>query len=180
MAHIPVEKKSGTPWWVWLLALLLIGGVIWLFAEMFDDEPDEDDFATTEVIDDPVDTTPPVLTSLSTLLSANNPTAYFGRRVDVDDIPVTSLAGDSTFWVYPDGRDGERIFVVLRGLGESESGPGTGADGVYNVDDSEVIDIEGTVMDLGPNDPSVWGLRGADASMVAGQRFYIQASELDT
>ncbi len=40
MANIPVERKGGTPWWTWLLALLAIIGLIWLVAELFEnDEP---------------------------------------------------------------------------------------------------------------------------------------------
>ena len=57
MANIPVEKThSGTPWWLWLLGLLLLGGLVWLVAELFDNEPDADEIAGTDdnigVIDD--------------------------------------------------------------------------------------------------------------------------------
>ncbi len=57
MANIPVEEtRTGTPWWLWLLGLILLGGVIWLVAELFDNEPDADEIAGTEdnvgVIDD--------------------------------------------------------------------------------------------------------------------------------
>ena len=57
MANIPVERTStGTPWWVWLLGLLLLAGLVWLIAEMFDNEPDADELAGTDdnvgVLDD--------------------------------------------------------------------------------------------------------------------------------
>ena len=57
MANIPVERtSSGTPWWAWLLGLLLLGVVIWFVAELFDNEPDADELAGTDdnvgVIDD--------------------------------------------------------------------------------------------------------------------------------
>lgn len=57
MANIPVERTStGTPWWLWLLGLLLLGGLVWLVAELFDNEPDADEIAGTDdnigVIDD--------------------------------------------------------------------------------------------------------------------------------
>jgi len=29
--HIPVERKRGTPWWIWILVLALIALLIWFF-----------------------------------------------------------------------------------------------------------------------------------------------------
>ena len=57
MANIPVERTStGTPWWLWLLGLVLLGGLVWLVAELFDNEPDADELAGRDdnigVIDD--------------------------------------------------------------------------------------------------------------------------------
>jgi hypothetical protein len=31
MAEIPVERKSGAPWWLWLIGLLLIIAVLWFW-----------------------------------------------------------------------------------------------------------------------------------------------------
>lgn len=46
MANIPVERTGGgTPWWLWLLGLLLLVGLVWLVAELFDNEPDADELA---------------------------------------------------------------------------------------------------------------------------------------
>ena len=46
MADIPVEEtRTGPPWWVWLLGLLLLAGLVWLIAELFDNEPDADEIA---------------------------------------------------------------------------------------------------------------------------------------
>lgn len=164
-----------------LIALLLLVGAGFLVAELVDTEPDEDDLATAVVTDMPTDAPDTdEITDLTTLLTADDPGMLVGREVDVEGLTVASLAGDSTYWAYTDGNDGQRVFVVLRGLGESESGPGTGADGKFNVDDSEVVDLEGIVRALGPDEPEQWGLRGADASMVSGQRVYISARALDT
>ena len=56
MANIPVERKSGAGWLPWLIGLLVVGGLIWLVAELFDNEPDADELAGTDdnvgVIDD--------------------------------------------------------------------------------------------------------------------------------
>jgi len=36
MAEIPVEKKSGSLWWMWLVGLLVLLVVIWFVWQMFD------------------------------------------------------------------------------------------------------------------------------------------------
>ena len=106
MANIPVERKGGTPWWTWLLALLAVIGLIWLIAELFDDEPDADELPGTEdnvgMIDDTelgddgignVAATG-AITSFAALAEG---TAHVGREVDLDDMNVVALAGDSSF-----------------------------------------------------------------------------------
>lgn len=45
MADIPVERNTGVPWWMWLLGVLLLLGVLWFVYEMFDE--DRDGRATT-------------------------------------------------------------------------------------------------------------------------------------
>lgn len=57
MANIPAERTStGTPWWAWLLGLVLLGVAVWFVAELFDNEPDADEIAGLDdnvgVIDD--------------------------------------------------------------------------------------------------------------------------------
>ncbi|MGB3541700.1 hypothetical protein [Rubrivirga sp.] len=64
-----------------------------------------------------------------------------GSSVVLEGVSVTELAGDSTFYI---GSGADRVLVVLEDLGESESGPGTGADGRFNIDvgDSLMLDAE--------------------------------------
>lgn len=52
MATIPVEKKSGTPWWMWLLPLLLLGALLFYFLGNNEDDPDN------VVVDTTTQTTP--------------------------------------------------------------------------------------------------------------------------
>ena len=41
MAEIPVEKKSGMPWWGWLTAALAVLALIWLvFGDSIENEVD--------------------------------------------------------------------------------------------------------------------------------------------
>lgn len=181
MAKIPVEQTSGGGWWKWLLALLLLAGVIWLLAELITEPAEEIEPVATDVeVVEPVEPVTPVgeITSVMTIAEADMPTTLAGREVDLDGLIVEELAGDSTFWAYPPGMEDQRVFVVLEGLGESMDGPGTGADGEYNVDEGERWSLEGSIVDLGTQDPSAWGLRSADAEEVAAKRIYIRARDL--
>ena len=193
MANIPVEeRRGGAPWWLWLMLLLLLAGGIFFIAEALDSEPDGDEFVydDTETVDGLTDSERAVgaydaendtatLTSLNPIVEADNAESMVGRRVDVNNVRVASLAGDSTFWAYPNGPDGERVFVVLEELGETEHGPGTGADGRYNVDDADLFDITGTVQQVRPNDPDAWGVTGEEAAEMREQQVYIRADRLD-
>ena len=40
MADIDIERKRGVPWWVWLLALLLVALLVWLLLGAMDDDDD--------------------------------------------------------------------------------------------------------------------------------------------
>ena len=69
--------------------------------------------------------------------------AMAGQAIALDGVRVESLAGDSTFVV---GEGDTRTVVLLESLGESETGPGTGADGRFDVNVGDMVDIDGTVM----------------------------------
>lgn len=159
MADIPVERKGGIPWWAWLLALLAVIGLIWLIAEMVDDEPDADDFAVTEDTLGVAESTDPApagtgaITSLSGIWQARQQGNLYGREVRLNDVRATNVAGDSTFFIRnedsgvdPDDAEA-RLLVVLDELGESETyAPGPeGSDGQYNINEGEIVDIEGRV-----------------------------------
>lgn len=163
MANIPVERKGGSmPWWAWLLALLVVAGLIWLVAEMADDEPDAEDFAVTEDTlgvtepTDPYATTPAAtdtITDLSGIWTARQQGSLYGREVHLTDVRATDVAGDSTFFIRnedsavdPDDAEA-RLLVVLADVGESETyAPGPeGSDGRYDINEGEVVNIEGRV-----------------------------------
>lgn len=38
MANIPVQKKSGFPWWGWVLVLIAVALVVWWFFGMAEEE----------------------------------------------------------------------------------------------------------------------------------------------
>lgn len=193
MADIPVERKGGgLPWWAWLLALLAVAGLIWLVAEMADDEPDADDYATPddvgmtdeelggEVDDLDAGIATGTLTSLDEIREARRQDLLYGKEVDLDDVAVENVVGDSTFFIQdPDASGDARLLVVLQNLGESETDPAgpTGSDGRYNVDDGDIVDIEGRVDRFRGDEPQV---TGQNRDRLAPDSLYINARRVSS
>lgn len=177
MANIPVEKKSGFPWWLLLLGLLLLA--LLAFFLWPDDEIEEvydDEIVAVDPVE-PIETTG-VITSWAELQNVAERRNLVGRRVNIDDLTVTRVSGDSTFFVGDRTTpESERLFVVLRNLGESETGA-MGRDGRYNVDRMEEVRLVGTVEALQPSDPDVWALDDTDADMVRSGNVFVAAERL--
>ncbi|MEP0548997.1 MAG: hypothetical protein ABJF88_18835 [Rhodothermales bacterium] len=180
MANIPVERKGGTPWWTWLLALLAIAGLIWLIAELFDDEPDEDDIAVVDPVE-PIDQPEPMemddeVTSFAALA---NGTALVGREVDLDGMRVIGLTGDSSFAVGPGTDMDEAALIVLEDMGEWRVGPGDGSDGTYDVNDGNMLDIAGTIQAFDSSVPDYADMSDVDRDRAMRQGVYISANSVD-
>lgn len=165
MAEIPVEKKSGIPWWVWLLlALLLVGLLLWWLL----DDGDEAEYAavapvTTEAPLDPTmgatnetmmadgnaammaggaTAAGGAITDAGTILNASDRSALVGRQVQLSDMRVVDVVGDRSFYVAPsaDAPENQRLFVVLNEMPT----PGTpGTEGRYDVTEGQVVSIDG-------------------------------------
>lgn len=191
MANIPVERtSSGTPWWLWLIGLLLLGGLIWLIAELFDNEPDADEIVGTEdnvgLIDDVElgDDDEDMIMSEEQLY-ADEPIdggqvegvtvtrLEPGTPVSLQDVPVLSVIGDSAFWIGRD--DARRYLVVLASLGESETGAG-GSDGVFNVDEGETVSITGAIARYADGDPGLSELVDDDTEALRQRNAYIRVN----
>ncbi len=190
MANIPVERTGGTPWWLWLLGLLLLIGLIWFLADLFSDDEDEVDDLGEDVevfddgIDDDLDTDMveelPMNGALTSLAMLANADELIGREVDLEGVRVTSLAGDSTFFVtQPSTGSDRQALVVLEGLGEWRNGPGDGSDGAYDINVGNVLDIEGEIVRYNPGAPGTSQLAGADAERVLREGIYIRAENID-
>lgn len=180
MANIPVERKGGTPWWTWLLALLAIIGLIWLIAELFDDEPDEDDIAVVDPVE-PIEQPEPMemddeVTSFAALASG---TALIGREVDLDNMRVVALTGDSSFVVGPGADLNEAALIVLEDMGEWRVGPGDGSDGEYDVNQGNMLDVEGTIRAFDASVPDYAELSDTDRERAMRQGVYISANSVD-
>ncbi len=56
MAELPVEEKSGgSTWWMWLIVLLVLIGIIWLFISVSDAEPDVEDLGAAAPVAEEVE-----------------------------------------------------------------------------------------------------------------------------
>lgn len=185
MAEIPVERKSGIPWWVWLLlALLAFGLLIWLFNR--DDENEVAVADTTPAVVTPAETPGAIapaadanmaagtatgpITDIAMLVGATNLASMVGRPVQLTNVRVQDVVGDRTFWVGPDAN--QRAFVVLN----EQPTPGQPPEGRYNVEPSQVIGINGVVRNV--TDPAFGGT--PIEGLPAGQQAVIHAQSLDS
>ena len=184
MARIPVEKKGGTPWWLWLLGLLLLVGLIWLVAGLLDNDPEG-----VEVVDvDPVETyeepsnvtpaaTTGMITSIATILDAEDKTALAGRQVQLSNLRVTEVIGDSTFYVTPENAPTDRRLFVA--LDEVIPAPPESVEGRYDVTQGQVVTLHGTLRALQRTDPGVWGITSQEAQRMMDDEIYLRAQRLE-
>jgi hypothetical protein len=180
MAEIPVEKKSGTPWWIWLLlGALALAALIWILADN-DPEPVETAAVPPADLAVPVAPAAPVtpvapaapatpaadpagpITDLATLTGAADLAPMVGRQVDLAGVPVAAMAGDRTFFV---GEGSNRLFVLL-----PEGRPGVPTEDSVNVNAGQTVALSGTLQAAAPTvaGTPVEGLpAGAQAMLVA-------------
>ena len=121
------------------------------------------------------------ITSLATLTSMQDKSALVGREVDLEGMQVESVVGDSSFFVVPSEGGNQRLLVVLQGLGETgdPSGEPVGADGEYNVDAGDVVDVQGTIEEFTQEVGEQSGVTGADAERALSDGIYLNANTLN-
>lgn len=189
MARIPVEKKNGgTPWWAWLLGLLLLAGLIWLLVSLFDG--DDEDYTsvpadTTETYTDydttdAMGTTGGTITSVSTLANGNA-TDLAGRQFELSDMRVESVEDDQLFWVTPADAgtgqgSGERFLVSLR---EQLTPDQPGTEGRYDITEGQIVTINGSVREINETDATAWGLDDEGLQDVEDRNIYLNATSVD-
>lgn len=173
MAEIPVQQKSGARWWVWaLLALLVIGLLVWLLSD--NDEADVAVVDPAAQVVAPVGTiVPPAtgpITDLATILGTADMGTLVGRQVRLSNVTVQDVVGDRGFWVGPDAN--QRAFVVLN---EVPTPGKPGVEGRYDVTAGQVINVNGLIRHT--SDPAFGGqpIEG----LPAGQQAVIHAESLD-
>lgn len=109
MAKIPVEKKQQSAWIWWLLGLLLLGGIIWILVEAFDDEEDLDVAGVEEVEPIPTPQTQEYEgVDLGAILA--NPGEYVGEPFPTMEVTVSSVPTDRGFWI---SENGDSLFAII-------------------------------------------------------------------
>lgn len=182
MARIPIEERSsGSPWWLWLLGLILLAGVIWLVAGLFDGPDAEVVAVEPDPIEAPAYETDAMttgeITSVATILDAANPATLAGREVQLAGMRVTEVVGDSTFYVTPtDASTDRRLFVVLD---EQMNEPPANVEGRYDVTEGQMVTVMGSLRALERTDPDVWGITGNEAQRMMDDAVYLRAQRLD-
>ena len=144
MATIPVEKKSAAPWWLWLLGALLLALLIWFFFLRSNDDD-------TAAVDNTEETAP------------------MAAPLNLADVWVTRLAGDTAFFVAPDSAGTDETLVVLDG--DAVAALATLVPGQH-------VSLTGDLMPKGTTDLAAMGVPAADAAMVAPEAQYVRATGL--
>jgi len=178
MANIPVEKKSGGGWLPWLLGILALGALLWLGAELFDNEPDADEVAGIEnnegLIDD---------VELGDDDDLNGAAAggigyVVGTAVSLDEVRVDRVIGDRTFTVS--ATEGTLSYPSLIVLDEEPTTPSEpGVEGMVDINPGQLVSINGTVAELDADPATALGITQAEADAVGAERMYIRATEVD-
>ncbi len=169
MANIPIEKKSGgfplLP--VILGALAVLALLFFLMRGCDDNNPRTADGIVEDSLtanpdaglgpNDVPDSLGALFTSVDDIFRDSTAwTTYNGRAARFNNVRVTSVVGDSTFYVQ--SNNGQRLFVVLEGLGENE--PGGPPDGQMAVKVGDQLNLEGTL--VRNDDFARYGLSGDD------------------
>ena len=152
MAEIPVEKRSGSKSWLWiLLALLLLGLLAWWLLSDDGDEVEYIDDTTTAAV-------APVTTGEQLVV---------GQQVNMEAVEVTSLAGDMAFYIDVNG---ERVPVFF----DQVPTPGTATEGRYDINPGNLVNITGEVRQSTDPLPA-----NADPSILGDAQHYIYATNLE-
>jgi hypothetical protein len=166
MANIPIEKKGGGfPLVPVIVGVLVLLALLFFLARGCDDNnPATPDGLIEDTLTQdpdaglgPNDGLAAPFASVDDIFADTTQLAtYGGRSVRLNDVRVTSVVGDSTFYVQ--SNDGRRLFVVLEGMGEDE--PGGPPDGQAAIREGQTLDLEGTLEQN--TDFGRYGLSGSD------------------
>lgn len=146
MANIPVERTAGTPWWLWLLGLLLLGLLLWFLIGAFSDDEE------VVVVDEPDETE---------VVSAGVTDPVAVTSLDMSNLYVTRVTGDRTFFVAPsEGQSGSETLVVLD---ETVSPDAPGIEGQVDINPGQRVSLSGGRLEpLGDADLGGMGIPDAD------------------
>lgn len=148
MAEIPVEKQSSKNWLWILLALLLLALLAWW---LLSDDGDEVEYVENDTV-----AAAPVAGALTV-----------GQPINMENVEVTSLAGDMAFYI---DMNGERVPVFF----DQVPTPGTATEGRYDINPGSMVNITGEVRAATDGLPE-----NADPSILGSSQNYIWADSLE-
>lgn len=163
MAEIPVTKKSGIPWWVWLILALVVVAVAWWLLANGDDDIE------TAAVTAPAPAVAPAgpITDLTTITTAADRSVLIGREVQLTGVPVGDVVGDRTFYV---GSGDQNVFVVL----DQVPTPGQpGVEGRYDVTSGQTINLTGSVQPVSAIPGQIEDLPAGVDTVIRAQRLEI-------
>lgn len=175
MAEIPVEKKTGSLWWLWLLLVIVAAALIWWLVEANDNDRVEAasvapvpaqvqaDNATAPY----VDTGTTNRTNDMAMLTSGQITGMIGQEVHLQGVPVQSLAGDMAFYIG--SNEADRVLVAF----DQVPTPGTAKEGLIDVNPGSRVDIDGVVRASSEPLPT-----GANSALTADTAGYIFAKNV--
>lgn len=182
MADIKIEKKGGSLWWLWaLIALIVIGLLLWLFLGNDDDKRVSNAPATVAAAPmqqdmAPIDngamaagsTAAGPITDIAAI-TGNTDGSLVGRDVRLSNVPVGDVVGDASFWV--NGPDGKKVYVVLNEVAT----PNTPIEGRVDVDKGDSVDVVGTMRAASEGAPEGAAVGTKTDPLPAGITQYIYA-----
>lgn len=191
MAEIPVERKGGIPWWVWLLLALLLLALLWWLLVDDDDEVAVVDTGAPAVVETdggalPAETAAAgaaagaaaadgPITDLA-LIASRSDGSLDGRPVRLTGVRAGSVPEDAGFWLIPAAGDTQRdrVWVVL----EEVRTPNTPIEGRVDVDEGDVVDVVGVMRRAGSDAREGAAIPGPTAPLPDGVPHYIYATSV--
>ena len=163
MANIPVERTgAGTPWWLWLLGLLLLLGLVWFLVGLFGDEV-EDDVAVTddvETVDD--------MDADDGVSAAGTLDPVAATALDLSNLYVTRVTGDRTFFVAPDADSQDNETLVI--LDQNMSPDTPGIEGQVDINPGQRVALTGGRIEArGDADLTNMGIPDADLNAMTAE-----------
>ena len=171
MAEIPIKKKKASIWpWLILGALALIA-VLAIWAAVDDDDEAEmrgEEVAAVE--DERIADVPAGAITTTAALTASTPDLLDGKELRIDQMRVTRVVGDRTFYVAEP--NGDRQFLVVTDEPAATAGSAP-------VSEGQTIRIIGTVEQPQEADANTLQLTEQEAQAMRGDQLYLRAQQLD-
>ncbi len=205
MAQIPVQKKSGFPWWAWLLiGLVALALLLWLLFALLGDEEEAAVapeptaaavVAAPEPTEEPVPAVTPTvpaaaeqgtettagasgpITDLTTIFEEQDKASLAGRQVNLQGETAAQVQSVVGDTTFWVGpSQGQQVFVAL-----SEEQDSRGVEGMVDVNEGQTVRLTGEVKEL----PSMeqarqqFGLSDTNSAQLDNQEIYIDADRVE-